>query len=123
LRADGAVAGSGFGLTTVPKGLTNVIAISVGGFHSLALNADGTIVAWGAGSTNTSSFPGPSPHGYGQSVVPAWLTNVTAIAAGSFQSVAVVGGGQPFLTSPLVSRFAIYGRTVNLRVSAQGAGP
>ena len=31
----------------VPPGLTNVAAVAGGGAHSLALKADGTVVAWG----------------------------------------------------------------------------
>ena len=36
-----------FGQSSVPAGLTNVIAISGGAEHTLALKADGTVVAWG----------------------------------------------------------------------------
>src|SRR5438128_2215120 len=44
-----------------------VVAISGGGSPSLALNSDGTVVAWGNSQTN----------------VPAGLTNIIAIACGS----------------------------------------
>jgi len=57
-------------------------------------------------------FPPPQLPNEGQSIVPAGLANVTAIAAGSYQSVAVVGGGRPFLTGRLISRLAIYGQTI-----------
>ena len=56
------------GQTTVPPGLSNVVAIAAGGYHSLALQADGTVVAWGY-------------NGYGQTNVPPGLSNVVAIAA------------------------------------------
>jgi len=59
----------------VPAGLTNVTAIAGGANHSLALQSDGTVVAWGGG-------PGGPP-------VPAGLRNVTAIAAGSYHSLAL----------------------------------
>ena len=35
--------------TNVPPNLTNAVMVSAGGAHSLALRADGTVVAWGAG--------------------------------------------------------------------------
>ena len=45
------------------------MAIAAGDIHSLALKADGTVVGWGY-------------NGYGQTTIPAGLTNVVAIAAG-----------------------------------------
>ena len=35
------------GQTNVPAGLSNVVAVATGARHCLALNADGTIIAWG----------------------------------------------------------------------------
>ena len=72
----------------VPAGLSNVVGIAGGAYHSLALKADGTVAAWGAGTTNT----GTSPH-YGQSVVPAGLSNVVAVAAGYYHSLALKADG------------------------------
>jgi len=46
-----------------PAGLSNVVAIGAGDFHSLALRADGAIVAWG-------------DNNYGQTNVPVGLNNV-----------------------------------------------
>ena len=34
------------GQATVPAGLSGVTAIAAGGFHSLALKSDGTVVGW-----------------------------------------------------------------------------
>ena len=61
-------------------------AVAAGGNHSLALKADGTVVAWGE---NTDA------EGYvaGQSVVPWGLTNVVAIAAGEYHSLALKADG------------------------------
>ena len=76
LKADGTVVGWGdntYGQTTIPAGLSNVVAIAAGYYHSLALKADGTVVGWGR---NTR----------GQTTIPAGLTNVVAIAAGEYQS-------------------------------------
>ncbi len=78
----------GWNLTNVPADLTNVSRIAVGEFHTLALKADGTVGAWGAGGpTNTSeNYLGAEQ---GQSVVPSGLSNVTAIAAGGYHSMAL----------------------------------
>lgn len=76
-----------YGQTNTPIGLTNVMAIASGNYHSLALNADGTVVAWGAGLTN-----GSSPQD-GQSAVPAGLSQVVAVAAGQYHSLALKGNG------------------------------
>lgn len=54
---------------TVPPALTNVIAIASGSAHALALKADGTVVAWGSNK-------------YGQSTVPAGLSNVIGLGNG-----------------------------------------
>src|SRR2546423_12183843 len=37
-----------YGQTNVPPGLTNVVSIAGGAYHSLALKADGTVVGWGS---------------------------------------------------------------------------
>ena len=90
-RPDGTVAVWGdntYGQTNVPGGLTNVVAVAAGGYHSLALKADGTVVAWGAGATNTGLLPN-----YGQSAVPGDLTNVVAVAAGVYHSLALKADG------------------------------
>jgi alpha-tubulin suppressor-like RCC1 family protein len=66
------------GQTNTPAAATNVIAIAAGFSHSLALKADGTVIAWGqAGRTN----------------VPSGLSNVVAIAAGVGQSLALKNDG------------------------------
>src|SRR5207249_6623871 len=60
LKSDGTVAAWGdntFGESTVPPGLTNVVAIAAGAdpfageqsAYSMALQRDGTVVAWGSG--------------------------------------------------------------------------
>ena len=119
LRDDGSVSvlGSTYGeVTTLPPSLTNVIAISAGLAHDLALKRDGTIVAWGD-LTNFSSRPYQRDRscrrGYhnlalqrdgnvvawgdfavnGQTNVPPGLTNVVAIAASIYQSMALQADG------------------------------
>jgi len=68
------------GYTTVPSGLSNVIAIAAGDNLSLALKRDGTVVAWGWNSD-------------GQAIVPIGLTNVIAIAAGDRHCLALKRDG------------------------------
>jgi hypothetical protein len=60
--------------------LSNVVAIAGGYYHSLALKADGTVIAWGNNS-------------YGQTTVPAGLSNVVAIAGGYYHSLALKADG------------------------------
>jgi alpha-tubulin suppressor-like RCC1 family protein len=109
--------GSGaLGETNVPPGLTNVIGISCGAYHGLALKNDGTVAAWGynsygqtnvpAGLSNVVAVAGGIRHSlalmangtvaawgdntYGQTNVPAGLTNVVAIAAGGYHNLALL---------------------------------
>src|SRR5438045_1660545 len=60
------------GQTTVPAGLSGVVAVSAGDAHCLALRNDGTVVMWGR-----TFVPTPS------------LTNVTAISAGKNHCLAL----------------------------------
>lgn len=69
-----------YGQSEVPRGLANVVAIAAGGYHNLALRADGTVVAWGYNVD-------------GETNVPADLTNVAAIAAGGLTSLALRADG------------------------------
>ncbi|MBP7868206.1 MAG: putative Ig domain-containing protein, partial [Acidobacteria bacterium] len=72
--------GNGSGQSNVPADLKSVVAVAGGGFHSLALRADGTVAAWGENN-------------HGQVNVPAGLTGVAAIAAGGYFSMALKGDG------------------------------
>ncbi len=65
---------NGFGESSVPAGLNNVVAVAGGAGYSMALKNDGTIVAWGTGAGNS-----PPP-----------LTNVAAIAAGRYHGLALL---------------------------------
>jgi hypothetical protein len=71
-----ALGSSSFRVADVPAGLDDVVAVAAGGYHSLALRADGTVVGW--------------PAHDGRLVPPAGLDGVLAIAAGSFFSLALV---------------------------------
>ena len=59
---------------------TNLIAIAAGAWHSLALRADGTVLAWG------DDFNG-------QCDVPPQLADALAIAAGGYHSLAIRADG------------------------------
>jgi hypothetical protein len=72
-----------FGQTYVAPGATNVLCLSAGWQHNLALKADGTILTWGS-------------NGFGQETLPANLTNVVAIGAGQYNSVALAADGTVF---------------------------
>ena len=70
---------------SVPAGLSGVTAIAAGGYHTVALKTDGTVVAWGAGGEGQSGH-----QHYGQTTVLAGLSGVVAIAAGDSHTVALV---------------------------------
>lgn len=75
------------------EGLANVVSISSGGSHSMALLANGTVWAWGfngegqLGDGSTSSHTAASP------VMVEGLKNITCIDAGYFNSIAVQDDG------------------------------
>ena len=68
------------GQTTVPSGLSGVVAIAAGREHTAAVKIDGTVTAWGGG-------------GSGQTTVPSGLSGVVAIAAGQYHTVALKSDG------------------------------
>jgi hypothetical protein len=98
------------------SGLSNVVAVAAGGVHNLALNGDGSVLAWGGGKIVDRSTGGDR----GQSIVPASLTNAAAVGAGSIHSLAVARDVSPFITAPLVDRTVLYGTTTWLRISIAG---
>lgn len=72
--------GTRFGQSDVPLDLTNIVAISAGVIHCLALRDDGTVLAWGDNE-------------YGQTAVPH-LTGIVAIAAGGYHNLALTHDGR-----------------------------
>jgi alpha-tubulin suppressor-like RCC1 family protein len=151
-------------LLVPPPGLTNVVAVSAGDIHTLALNADGTMVAWGVNYNSLTNIPvvcdcsGPSGQtnihpvadlvaistggnhnlalrsngtvlawgesAYGATAVPAGLNDVRAISAAPYHSLvlrsngAVVAWGR-YATSVFVPISAPVGLT---NVAAIAAG-
>ena len=103
-----------FGQTNVPASLTNVVGISGGGFHNVALRGDGTVAVWGDNS-------------YGLANIPSGLTDVVAIAAGRFHSLAlksdgtVAGWGMTRVPEQVKSVVAIAaGTDISLALRADG---
>ena len=108
-----------YGEVTSPQGLWDVTALSAGQWSSLALKADGSLVAWGWNL-------------HGQSSIPAGLSNVTAISSGyahhlalkSDQTVAAWGfnnGGQTNVPVGLSNVKAVAaGRYHGLALKADG---
>jgi alpha-tubulin suppressor-like RCC1 family protein len=103
LTFDGSVVGSA---EPVPLSISNAVALA----GNLVLTANGKVVAWG-------------DNDYGQNNVPSGLSNVVAIASGSYHRLALIGSGSPRITSALVDRAVHYASTCALRVEAVGSGP
>ena len=69
--------------------LNDVKAIAAGGYHTVALKNDGSVVAWGAHGDSLLGWPQ-----YGQTDVPdAAQSGVMAIAAGGYHTVALRNDG------------------------------
>ena len=68
-----------YGQTNVPAGLSNIVAVSAGALHSLALKRDGTVVGWGLNAS-------------GQTTIPSGQRRVFSINGGQHSSVAIVQG-------------------------------
>ncbi len=112
-----------YGKTNVPPSATNVVAVSGGSEHSLALCADGTLVGWGSNS-------------YGQTNVPAAATNLAAVSAGGSHNLAlrrdgtVIAWGSPATgqtnvppaAAGAVAVAAAFGRSVALHADGSVVG-
>jgi hypothetical protein len=108
------------GQTDVPAGLDNIVAVTGGDYHSVALRRDGTLLAWGFNADGQTNVPASAlrfvavaaggSHGlaiterggvvgwgrndFGQRNVPsAAMNNVLAIAAGDAHSLALLSAG------------------------------
>lgn len=105
--------------TDVPPGLSDVVAISAGEDHCLAIRSDGTVTAWGSKSEGQIDVPANlrdviavdggsdfsmalvadgtvavwGSNDYGQADIPLGLTDITAISAGSHHCLALKSDG------------------------------
>ena len=84
------------GLTEVPPGLTNATAVAAGSLHSLALRADGTVVAWGYNQ-------------HGQTNVPSGLSGI-GIGVGAVVLASSLLGAISGMVIRLVYRFGVLKR-------------
>jgi alpha-tubulin suppressor-like RCC1 family protein len=76
------------------SGLTNVVAVSAGGNHSLALKSDGTVWAWGRNELGQLGDGALDPVGKPLPVqVIGLTTNVVALATGDRHSLALMTDG------------------------------
>ena len=84
--------GINYSIPAQVTGLSGIVAVAGGGYHSLALKNDGTVWAWGynglgeLGDWTTTERAMPVQ-------VQGLPTNIVAIAAGSYHSLALDGGG------------------------------
>jgi alpha-tubulin suppressor-like RCC1 family protein len=69
-----------YGQLNTPSGLSNAVAIAAGGYFSLAMLNNGTVIGWGDNS-------------WGELDIPSGLTNVIGIAGGYLHGVALLANG------------------------------
>ena len=95
LKNDGTVVG--WGDSTAPAGLTGVVAVAAGARHGLALQGDGTVLGWGYnkyGQATGVPTTGSTTSATGQVMIAGQvLSNVIAIAAGTYHSLALKNDG------------------------------
>ena len=153
LRSDGKVVAWGdnsFGELNVPAAATNIVAIAAGWFGNAALRADGTILTWGRGvyfGQQSDGFTNVidvactfndevscfvlALRGDGSLVMTPWIlpsppanaTNIVAIAAGSYDGLALIGSGPPIFPGIPAQRTVASCSTAYLRMNAVGAFP
>lgn len=145
LRSDGKVLSWG-SQTNVPPSATNIVWIAGGWFGSAGLRADGTLLVWGTGSppqgagftnlvdlacvgdpTAPLALLGARRDGslvqYGGQPPPCPSNQIASVGAGSYNGLALVGGGPPVFPGFSVDRTVVTEETAYLRVNAVGQLP
>lgn len=110
LRADGSILQWGSYSPTIPSDVTNVATISCGGNFSMALRKDGKLIAWGDNS-------------YGQTNVPAGLTNIVALAGTSYGALALTADDGPPLLGLLGDQTVEAGAIARMGITAISTTP
>ena len=148
LKGDGTVAawGDNFsGQTNIPAGLSHVVAIAATYNGNVALTSDGKLVAWGSdvsggaivipsGSTNLVEISGADYHflalrddgrvidSAGQANLPANLTNIVGVAAGT-ESLALTSNGNVIEWGSFAARHTnLLAKLSNVVAIASGGG-
>ncbi len=121
LKTDGTVVAWGAGATTngngsflaaewgqivVPPGLSNVVAIEAGGYHSTALKSDGTVVVWG----DMPAIPFADAQGH-----------ISGIGSGDEHSLALRSGRlTPLIVPEPTDQFALPGEAAQFTATGFG---
>ena len=141
LRKNGTV--MGWGQYQPPPGLDNIVAIAAGEENSIALRSDGQVFCWGPNYFGENSVPTNFTNGiavaagyghflgltsdravraWGSSTPPPGLSNIVAIAAGDYVSLAVRETGILVVGQPQDSTASL-GENCTLAVQVAGAVP
>ncbi|MCK4549464.1 MAG: hypothetical protein KAU49_04820, partial [Candidatus Krumholzibacteria bacterium] len=118
-QSTGSIAGWGRYVFVEPEALDSLVSVAAGGYHSLGLKFDGTIVSWGSNENLECTVPAPnvdfvavaggSSHSlglksngmivawgfnyYGQCNVPAPNENFVAVAGSGYFSIGLKSDG------------------------------
>lgn len=76
---------------TIVRGLTNIISVSIGSQHALALKSDGTV--WGWGSNYAYALASEQPNQVSHPIQISSLSSIKAISAGNWHSYAITNNG------------------------------
>ena len=110
LKEDGKVETWGF-TSIVPPGLSNVVALSAGGFntpHCAALFSDRTVLSWGGGAAD------PAPPG---------ISNAAAISCGNQFDLALIDSAPVVVVRQPIDEIVYSGTTARFNVGAASPHP
>ncbi len=106
-----------YGQCNTPADLGACSRVAGGGYHTIALRIDGGIRCWGAGLTNTGSFPN-----YGQCNPPADLGPCSSVAGGGYHTIAIEEAC-PRCPSSLTGNCIVNGADLGILLNAWGSCP